>query len=52
MAERGIDYFENSRRATIVHREYGIRNPRGWESYSGNCWGLTASNGPARRGTC
>ncbi|SIT86558.1 glucoamylase family protein [Pontibaca methylaminivorans] len=46
MAERGIDYFENSRRATIIHREYAIRNPRGWESYSGDCWGLTASNGP------
>lgn len=46
MRARGIDYFENSRRATIVHREYAIRNPRGWKNYSGECWGLTASNGP------
>jgi hypothetical protein len=46
MAGRGIDYFENSRRATCVHREYAIRNPHQWEHYSGECWGLTASNGP------
>ncbi len=25
---RGIDYCENSRRATYVHQEYAIRNPR------------------------
>ncbi|MCK9516077.1 MAG: glucoamylase family protein [Ottowia sp.] len=46
MRARGIDYFENSRRATLVQREYAIRNPRGWEGYCGECWGLTASNGP------
>ena len=28
MRARGIDYFENSRRATYVHRQYAIRNPR------------------------
>lgn len=46
MAGRGIDYFENSRRATLVHRQYAIHNPRKWDSYSDECWGLTASNGP------
>ncbi|HET8898678.1 MAG TPA: glucoamylase family protein [Rhodanobacteraceae bacterium] len=46
MRERGIDYFENSRRATYVHREYGERNPRGFRDYHGHSWGLTASNGP------
>lgn len=46
MVERGIDYFENSRRATLVHREYAMRNPRKFENYHGDCWGLTASNGP------
>ena len=44
--ERGLDYFENSRRATCVQREYAVRNPRGFEGYSRNCWGLTASEGP------
>jgi hypothetical protein len=42
----GIDYFENSRRATFVQQQYAIRNPFGFEGYGANCWGLTASNGP------
>ena len=46
MRERQLDYFENSRRATCVQQEYGMRNPRGFEGYSRNCWGLTASEGP------
>ena len=43
---RGIDYFENSRRATYVQRQYGIENPKGFSHYSEFCWGLTASDGP------
>jgi hypothetical protein len=46
MRERQLDYFENSRRATCVQQEYAIRNPHGFEGYSPNCWGLTASEGP------
>ena len=46
MRERGIDYFENSRRATLVQQQYGIRNPRGFAHYGEFCWGLTASDGP------
>jgi len=46
MRDRGIDYFENSRRATLVQREYAIRNPRGYEHYGPLCWGITASDGP------
>jgi hypothetical protein len=42
----GIDYFENSRRATHVQRHYGIENPGGFAHYSENGWGLTASDGP------
>jgi hypothetical protein len=42
----GIDYFENSRRATYVHREYGVKNPQGFAHYNENVWGLTASDGP------
>lgn len=44
--ERGIDYFENSRRATYAHRQYAISNPMKWRGYSDNVWGLTASDGP------
>jgi hypothetical protein len=44
--KRGIDYFENSRRATYVQRQYGIQNPLGFAHYHQYGWGLTASDGP------
>jgi hypothetical protein len=46
MRERGIDYFLNSRRATLAQREYAIENPMQWKDYSANVWGLTAGDGP------
>jgi hypothetical protein len=46
MRGKGIDYFENSRRATLANRAYAIANPKGWASYSENTWGLTASDLP------
>jgi hypothetical protein len=47
MRRRGIDYFENSRRATLAQRAYAIANPGRFEGYGPNIWGLTASDGPA-----
>lgn len=47
MRSHGIDYFENSRRATLAQRSYAIANPAGWSGYGGNVWGLSASDGPA-----
>lgn len=46
MRRRGIDYFENSRRATLAQRAYAIENPMRWKDYGDNVWGLTASDGP------
>ena len=46
MRQRGIDYFENSRRATLAQREYAIENPNGWRGYGERLWGLTACDGP------
>ncbi len=46
MRGRGIDYFENSRRAAYAQRAYAIANPMQWEGYGENVWGLTASDGP------
>ncbi|WP_432277808.1 glucoamylase family protein [Lysobacter stagni] len=46
MRERGIDYFENSRRAAYAQRAYAIANPMKWEEYGPEVWGLTASDGP------
>lgn len=47
MMEKGIDYFENSRRAAYSQRAYAIDNPGGWSDYGENIWGLTACDGPA-----
>lgn len=44
--DKGIDYFENSRRASYVQQEYAIRNPLEFAGYGENFWGLTASDGP------
>ncbi len=46
MQQKGIDYFENSRRATIANRKYCVTNAGGYEGYSENIWGLTACDGP------
>jgi len=49
MKAKGIDYFENSRRATYVQRQYAIDNPHGWVGYDSLCWGVTASDGPTEK---
>ena len=46
MRDKGIDYFENSRRATYVQQQYAIDNPLKFAGYSDCCWGITASEGP------
>jgi len=46
MRERGLDYFENSRRATYTQRRYAIANPNHWQAYGKNVWGMSASDGP------
>jgi hypothetical protein len=46
MHDHGIDYFENSRRATLVQQEYAIRNSNRYRHYGEFCWGITASDGP------
>lgn len=51
MRDKGIDYFENSRRAIYAQRAYAIRNPLDFAGYSANLWGLTASDGPGPK-TC
>ncbi len=46
MRQKGMDYFENSRRATLANRAYCLRNPQQFKGYSENTWGLTACDGP------
>ncbi len=47
MREKDCDYFENSRRATYMQREYAVRNPRGFTGYGADNWGLSAGDGPS-----
>jgi len=49
MREKDSDYFENSKRSIAIHREYCARNPRGFEGYDRNLWGITAGDGPGNR---
>ena len=46
MREKKSDYFENSRQATYIQREYACRNPDEFEGYGANCWGMSAGDGP------
>jgi hypothetical protein len=46
MHAKGIDYFENSRRATLAQQAYCIANPKGWKGYGEKVWGITPSDGP------
>ncbi|MDQ0321033.1 hypothetical protein QO002_003171 [Pararhizobium capsulatum DSM 1112] len=48
IAEKDSDYFENTRRAIAVQREYAIKNPGGFTGYGPDLWGLTACDGPER----
>lgn len=53
MSGYGLDYFENSRRATLAQRAYCSANPKGFKGYSDSLWGITASDvqgGYAARG--
>jgi hypothetical protein len=47
MREKRSDYFENSRHAVRIQREYARRNPREFAGYDENCWGLSACDGPS-----
>src|SRR5690606_3860463 len=46
MRSKHLDYFENSRRATLAQRAYGADNPNKWIGYGQDIWGWTASDGP------
>lgn len=37
------NYWENNRNHSLIHYEYAIENPLGYEGYGEDLWGLTAS---------
>jgi hypothetical protein len=47
MRAKRSDYFENTRRAIYIQREYAMRNPHEFIGYDENVWGLTACDGPS-----
>jgi len=46
MRDHNLNYFENSRRATLAQRAYSIANPKKHLGYSDSLWGITASDTP------
>ena len=44
--ENGINWFENSIKATMANREYCIENSKKFKTFGENSWGLTACVGP------
>ncbi len=46
MRAHDLDWFENSRRATLAQRAYALANPGGFRGYGERLWGLTACDGP------
>ena len=43
LKDRYADYWEHNKNHTLINRQYCIENPKGYEGYGENCWGLTAS---------
>jgi hypothetical protein len=46
MQAKGIDYAENSRRATYAQQAYAVANPGGFRDYGETVFGLSACDGP------
>lgn len=44
--DRFTDYFQNNRNLARINLAYCEQNPRHFQGYSANSWGLTASDGP------
>lgn len=40
----GVDWWENARRTTLMHRDKAIENPKKLPTFGPNAWGLTASD--------
>ena len=46
MRDKGMDYFENTRRAVIVQQRYAQHNPRRFRGYGQWHLGISATDGP------
>ena len=48
MKAHASDYFQNSRKAAYIARQYAIENPGQFTGYGEDAWGISASEGPIR----
>ncbi len=46
MRDAASDYFENTKHAIAIQREYAAHNSRGFAGYCRDIWGVTAGDGP------
>lgn len=43
LSDQYADYWQLNRNQTLINYRYCVENPKGFEGYGENCWGLTAS---------
>lgn len=43
LKDQYADYWQLNRNQALINYEYCVENPKGYEGYGNNCWGLTAS---------
>ncbi|MFC2140150.1 glucoamylase family protein [Candidatus Auribacterota bacterium] len=46
IADKGVNWWDNSVKATKVNRQYCLDLSQKFKTFSSNCWGVTASLGP------
>lgn len=46
MRDSASDYYENTKSAIAIQRDYATRNPHGFAGYGADLWGITAGDGP------
>lgn len=44
LQDQYANYWQQNRAHALIHHEYAVRNPKGYEGYGENSWGLTASD--------
>ena len=44
LKDRYADYWEQNKNHTLINHDYCVDNPKKFQGYSENCWGLTASD--------
>ncbi len=46
LRDRYADYWRQNVAHALINHRYCVDNPKGWQGYGADCWGLTASDNP------